>query len=236
MLTLGSGSPEEQRSSRRVYALDFWGFGDSSSSTETNHSAYLLENYVDMVREFMDNMGIISAPIAGHSLGGTVALLFALTYPQRTDRIVVVGSPIDGRTLNPFLKLAGVSWIARIVWTFPIIRTVIMKMLLARDSALVRQMIFRDIERSSVDSFFRSIGDLSNTNLTYDLKRLQVPALGIYGSNDNIVSSENAELLSKNYNNSKITMIPDSRHFPMADEPEAFINALRHFLDEETQL
>lgn len=236
MLSLGGTHPVDGQSPRRVYALDFWGFGDSSNSDEPHQNAYLLENYVDMVREFMDNMGIVSAPIAGHSLGGTVALLFALAYPHRTEKVVVVGSPIDGKTLNPFLKMAGISWIARLVWSFPIIRTVIMKMLLAGDSPLVRQMISHDVEKSSVDSFFRSIGDLKNTDLSEDLIGLSVPALGIYGSSDNIVSPKNAELLIKNANNSRFAMIHNSRHFPMADEPDAFIDEIRHFLDEKTQL
>jgi pimeloyl-ACP methyl ester carboxylesterase len=112
----------------------------------------------------------------------------------------------------------------------------IMKVLLARDSTIVRQMISRDVERSSVDSFFRSIGDLGSVDLSEDLITLSMPVLGVYGTNDNIVSPKNAELLAKKSRTTKIVMIPNSRHFPMVDEPKAFVHEIRHFLDEETQL
>ena len=54
----------------RVYALDFFGFGESGSQSED----YSVANFVSMVDQFMDRMGIIKAPLIGHSMGGTVAL------------------------------------------------------------------------------------------------------------------------------------------------------------------
>ena len=131
--------------SRRVYALDFWGFGDSAKPVDAPSSAFHIDSFAEMVGQFMDYMGIASAPIAGHSMGGTVALRFGLTHPKRVERIIVVGSPIDGTTLNPFLKLAGYGWIPQLVWRFPVIRTSIMRVLLSGDSKKVQSMIFRDV-------------------------------------------------------------------------------------------
>jgi pimeloyl-ACP methyl ester carboxylesterase len=217
--------------SRRVYALDFWGFGDSSMPEDEPESAFHINSFVEMVRQFMDHMGIDSAPIAGHSMGGTVALRFAIAYPERVERVIVVGSPIDGTTLNPFLKLAGYGWIAQIVWRLPFIRTAIMRLLLARDSDQVQRMISRDLQRTSLDSFFRSIGDLRETDLRGDLDSLHTPTLGIFGRRDNIVSPVNADLLSKGVRNSHVTMMERSRHFPMSDEPQHFVNTLTGFLN-----
>jgi pimeloyl-ACP methyl ester carboxylesterase len=216
--------------SHKVYALDFWGFGDSSKPSEAPASAFHIDSFVEMVRQFMDHMGIARAPIAGHSMGGTVALRFAIAYPEMVERVIVVGSPIDGTTLNPFLKLAGYGWIAQIVWRFPIIRAAIMRLLLARDSARVQRMISRDVQRTSLDSFFRSIGDLRDTDLRPDLDRLHVPTLGIFGCQDNIVSPDNADLLSAGARHSYVTMMEQSRHFPMSDEPQHFVKTLTGFL------
>jgi pimeloyl-ACP methyl ester carboxylesterase len=184
-----------------------------------------------MVRQFMDHMGINSAPIAGHSMGGTVALRFAIAYPERVERVIVVGSPIDGATLNPMLKLAGYGWIAQLVWRLPFVRTAIMRVLLAGDSAQVQRMISRDIQRTSLDSFFRSIGDLRETDLRSDLVGLDTPTLGIFGRRDNIVSPINAHLLSEWVKNSHVTMMERSRHFPMSDEPQHFVKTLTSFLN-----
>lgn len=219
--------------SYRVYALDFWGFGDSAKGNGTAGGAgepFQISSYVEMVLQFMDTLGILSAPIAGHSLGGTVALQLALTYPDRIKKVAIVGSPITGSSLNPFLKLAGYGWIAELVWRYPVMLSTIMRILLAGDSKKVRQMIFRDVKRTSIESFFRSIGDLRDTDLRNELDHLELPALGIYGKKDNIVSPYNAELLTKGTQNAEIMMMDKSRHFPMTDEPEKFVTTLTQFL------
>lgn len=216
----------------RVYALDFWGFGDSAKSSITS---FQISSYVAMVSQFMDTLGILRSPIFGHSMGGTVALQFALAHPERTRKVAVVGAPIVGDTLNPFLKLSGVGWIAELVWRYPFVRDSVMRALLAGDSKKVRSMISRDVRRTNMESFFRSIGDLRQTDLREQLSQLKIPTLGIYGVKDNIVSPRNAEMLAQAVESAEIAMMENSRHFPMTDEPEKFLHVLNDFLFEEPQ-
>lgn len=216
----------------RVYALDFWGFGESAKSTP--NAAFRMDSYVEMVYEFMNRLGIQHSPIFGHSMGGTVALKMALAHPERVSRVAVVGSPINGKTLNPFLKLAGGSWITELPSALqPVTEAVIMstmKIVLNGDSKRVKEMITRDVQKTTIDSFVRSIGDLYRTDLRPEIRTLQPPTLGIYGANDNIVSPKNATVLSKLVNKAEVTMMSKSRHFPMADEPERFVDVLSRFL------
>lgn len=227
----------------RVYALDFWGFGASAKDgdKEGTGSTFHISSYVEMVKQFMDTLGIQQAPIFGHSMGGTVALKFALTYPDRIEKVAVVGSPVVGTSLNFFLKVAGYNPIAEVVWRYPKylqpastkITQLVMRMLLAGDSPKVREMIFRDWERTTYESFFRSISDLHQTDLREELAQLRIPALGIYGVNDNIVSPSNAKLLQSSMADSHVAMMDHSRHFPMTDEPDKFTRTLTHFLRSE---
>lgn len=219
----------------RVYALDFWGFGDSAKGPRTEPSTFRVSSYVDMVHQFMDTLGIFSAPVFGHSMGGTVALQMALTHPERVEKVAVVGSPIVGASLNPFLRLAGYGSIAKLIWRYPIILHSIMRILLAKDSKKVRQMISRDVQRTTIESFFRSIGDLRDTDLRSALPTLELPTMGIYGVHDNIVSPSNADLLTQTGQKTRITMMEHSRHFPMIDEPELFLQALHGFLNGQTR-
>jgi pimeloyl-ACP methyl ester carboxylesterase len=217
----------------RVYALDFWGFGDSAKGAADPAAAFRISSYVEMVSQFMETLGILQAPIAGHSMGGTVALQFALTYPDRIKKVAVVGSPVLGTSLNPFLKLAGYGWIAGLVWRYPILLSTIMRILLAGDSKKVRQMIFRDVQRTSIESFFRSIGDLRDTDLRGQLHQLCLPTLGIFGTRDNIVSPANADMLAEGISDAEVVLMEKSRHFPMTDEPERFVHKLTNFLSAE---
>lgn len=214
----------------RVYALDFWGFGDSAKLANSQNTVFHIDSYAEMVRQFMDSLGIQQAPIFGHSMGGTVALQVSLTHPARVERVAVVGSPIIGSSLNPFLQLAGYGSVAKLVWRYPILLHSIMRLLLAKDSKKVRGMIFRDVQRTTIESFFRSIGDLKNTDLRNKLVSLDLPTLGIYGVKDNIVSPSNAQLLQASVRASKVSILQRSRHFPMTDEPELFLETVNNFL------
>ena len=49
----------------RTYALDFWGFGESGRKRET----YAVQDFVSLVNQFMDQLGIVNAPLVGHSMG-----------------------------------------------------------------------------------------------------------------------------------------------------------------------
>jgi pimeloyl-ACP methyl ester carboxylesterase len=213
----------------KVYALDFWGFGESAKRTT---APFQLQSYADMVRQFMEIMGILDAPVLGHSMGGTVTLTLALQCPQYVKKAAIVGSPINGSSLNVFLKLSGVGWIARLAWRYPLIKWMVMGMILARDSARVRKMIFRDVTKTNTESFFKSIGDLHQTDLRTQIHQMAMPTLGIFGVHDNIVNPNQAALLAEHVPHARIAMMHNSRHFPMLDEPDRFTRIIQEFLSE----
>jgi pimeloyl-ACP methyl ester carboxylesterase len=215
----------------RVYALDFWGFGDSAKGSQAQTATFQIESYVEMVNQFMDSLGIQSAPIFGHSMGGTVALQISLAHPERVEKVALVGSPIIGSSMHPFLQLAGYGSIAKLVWRYPIMLNSIMRILLAKDSKKVRTMIFRDVQRTTIESFFRSIGDLRDTDLRNQLPTLDIPVLGIYGAKDKIVSPMNGDLLRIGVKSVQVQVMEFSRHFPMTDEPERFLKTVNGFLN-----
>jgi len=214
----------------KVYALDFWGFGESAKQKTP---PFQIQSYVDMVLQFMEIMGINQAPVFGHSMGGTVTLALALKAPHMVKKAAIVGSPINGNSLNIFLKLSGISWIARVAWRVAVIKQMVMWMVLAGDSPRVRRMIFRDADKTNIESFFRSIGDLHRTDLRSQIAQLDIPTLGIFGARDNIVNPNQGRLLASGVPQARVEMMSQSRHFPMLDEPERFIQIVQEFLAQD---
>jgi pimeloyl-ACP methyl ester carboxylesterase len=212
----------------KVYALDFWGFGESAKQKTP---PFQVRSFAGMVSQFMDIMGIMRAPIFGHSMGGTVALSLALETPELVSKVAIIGSPIHGNSLNVFLKLSGIGWIARLVWRLPAIKRLVMWMVLAGDSPAVRKMIFRDVDKTSTESFFRSIGDLHRIDLRDQIGSMNIPTLGVFGVRDNIVNPNQSRLLAKGVPQARVEMMQASRHFPMLDEPETFLQILQEFLE-----
>ena len=69
----------------RVYALDLVGFGRSDKP----EAAYSMPFFARFVRDFMDGQGIERATLAGNSLGGSIALQFAIDFPERVEKLVL---------------------------------------------------------------------------------------------------------------------------------------------------
>lgn len=214
----------------RTYALDFYGFGESGASS---NDAYKVENYVELVNQFMDKLGIVKAPLIGHSMGGTVSLSMAIRHPEKVVKVCVVGSPINGNSLNFLLKMSGYPIIARIFWISPFLLRVFLgaySYLMANDGRRMSKMISKDVSQITVNSFFQSIGTLRETDLRQRLSEVRVPVTGIYGRKDIIVDPKQNEVLKQGIPGAEILWYPDAGHFPMIDTPDRFIDHLRAFL------
>jgi pimeloyl-ACP methyl ester carboxylesterase len=213
----------------RCYALDFWGFGESGKERKS----YQVDDFVNLVDQFMERLGIESAPIVGHSMGGTVALSLAIAKPARVQRVIVVGSPVVGDSLNILLRLSGKPWIASMVWRMPTILAFGIKVFspyVVNDWPQWYKMITRDISQATLDSFFTSIRSLHKTDLRAVLPAVTRPIMGIYGAGDNVVAPSQANLIAQSAPLSRIKMMNGSKHFPMLDEPQAFNDNLAEFL------
>ncbi|MEB2289169.1 MAG: alpha/beta hydrolase [Anaerolineae bacterium] len=225
----------------RTYALDFFGFGDSgvpgtasSSAQRARLDAFTVPTYVEMVYQFMERLGIQRAPLIGHSMGGTVALSMAIRHPQKTVKVCVIGSPINGGSLNLLLKLSGRRRVASFFWLFGgrglrlFLR--FYSHFMARDGRAMGRMITRDVSKINVESFFQSIGTLRKTDLRPQLHRVTVPALGMYGQRDIIVRPSEHQTLKAGVPHAQIEWFPDAGHFIMMDSPERYITTLRTWL------
>jgi pimeloyl-ACP methyl ester carboxylesterase len=213
----------------RAYSLDFWGFGESDKRRES----YNVSDFVALVDQFMERLGIQRAPVIGHSMGGTVALNLALDRPQRVEKVAVVGSPIDGESLNILLKLAGYPWIAFLVWNSPSLLRLGIKLFapwIAADWSAWYELLMRDLSRMTLESFLWSIHSLHHTDLRPRLGALRMPTLGVYGRGDKIVDPQQSRLFER-VANSRVEIMNGSRHFPMLDEPDAFNSIVLSFLD-----
>jgi len=226
------GTMESLARAHRAYALDFWGFGDSGKQGV----GYAVRDYVEMVDQFMERLGIGCASVLGHSMGGTVSLQLAMEHPGRVCRVAVVGSPVQGEGLALFLRLVARRFWARLAYRLPGALPLGVRMfspLLARDWKTWYKMFERDFSRTTMESFHLSIASLCETDLSPGLDSLQMPTLGIYGQKDRIVNPDQGEVLARRVPDVEVCRFDRSGHFPMLDEPERFYQVLGRFLDHQ---
>ena len=215
----------------RTYALDFWGFGESGKKRDT----YAVQDFVSLVDQFMEQLGIARAPLVGHSMGGTVSLSVAIKYPERVSKVVVVGSPIVGSSLAWPLKWAGYRPIAFMLFNMMSLFRFGVKVaspFICSDPRYP-EMMDRDISRTTLESFLLSIASLRRTDLRPMLDQIKVPAMGIYGDRDIIVHPKQWQPMQKGIAHAYIELFPLCGHFPMLEEPGPFGEKLKTFLDKE---
>ncbi len=212
----------------RTYALDFWGFGELGKKRST----YQVQDFVTLVDQFMDKLGIARAPLVGHSMGGTVSLAVALKYPQRAERVVIIGSPVVGSSLAFPLKMAGYRNVANILFNvFPAFRfgMRIASPMICRDPEFPA-MMDRDLSKTTLESFLISIASLRRTDLRSQLKNITTPVMGMFGDRDNIVNPNQWKPLQEGVPQARIERFRKAGHFIMLDDPLNFMFKLKDFL------
>ena len=215
----------------RCYAMDFWGFGESEKKREQ----FQITDFVELVNQFMERLGIPSAPIVGHSMGGTVTLGVALQHPERVKKIAVVGSPVNGKSFMPMLRPFVIPLFARVMWNSPWLfrlgmRLIYAPMITRKQPREFYEMTAPTTTVTTLESFFNSIASLYGTNFTDQLSQIKVPALGVYGAKDVLINPKQRNVFKSGISNSQILYLPGSGHIPMMDEPEMFNDGLRSFL------
>ncbi len=228
---------EELGKDFKTYSLDFLGFGELGYRGDN----FSVANFTLLVNQFMDRLGIVKAPLVGHSMGGTVSLSAAMRFPEKVVKIVVIGSPIHGSSLSPLLRVAGYQAWIDLAETTPRLYDVFMgglrvalrgyAYLLAKDGKALGKMFTSDLSKLTVRPFFQSITTLRQTDLRPRMNEVRLPVLGIYGKKDIIVHPNQGDVLQQTVPHSKVLSFAESGHFPMLDEPQRFHEAVRDFLN-----
>jgi pimeloyl-ACP methyl ester carboxylesterase len=170
-----------------VYIPDLPGFGHSQSASNKFH----LPEYVAFIEDFSHTLGIESFHLVGHSIGGGIALHYALKSPQKVKGLVLVSSwclgieaalwvrllshPALSRSLGEagIAVLKGVKWLARLFYA---------PFRFANPITRVKM----DIGKTMIT--FRG----QTTVLQDRLCELTVPTLLVWGAGDRIVPAAHA--------------------------------------------
>ncbi|MEO0015140.1 MAG: hypothetical protein RLZZ535_3529 [Cyanobacteriota bacterium] len=88
----------------RVYAFDMVGAGRSDKPV----ADYSLDYQVGFLRRFMDALNITRPTLMGNSMGGAIALKFAIQFPERVNKLILVSSFALGREIDFFKRFLAI--------------------------------------------------------------------------------------------------------------------------------
>ncbi|GIV98548.1 MAG: alpha/beta hydrolase [Herpetosiphonaceae bacterium] len=206
----------------RTYAIDFWGFGDSDRSRKN----YSIPDYVDQVIGFMRELGIARANLVGHGLGGMVAIRAATERPENFLKVVAACTPVIGESLTALVKPGTLARLfgrgsSADVW-IKLLRQV-------EVGGEAMDEVIEDTASTSTAVVEKVLDSVIEADLRSDLRRLQVPALGIYAEKDTIVSIDQIRQFEDNATNHQAILIPKGTHFPFLDQTNTIARLLLEF-------
>jgi pimeloyl-ACP methyl ester carboxylesterase len=229
--------------SHTVIAPDLLGHGRS----EKPRADYSVAAYANGMRDLLSVLEIDRVTVVGHSLGGGVAAQFAYQFPDRCERLVLVGSGGVGRSVSPLLRLATVPGAELLMPLFglppvKVISRVAAGLLRQFDTSLgrdaeevlavfdalpdtsARRAILRTL-RSGVDWRGQVITMLDRAYLAEG-----IPTLLIWGRRDAIIPLGHGRLAHAAMPGSELEIFDDAGHFPHHSDPQRFTEIVLDFI------
>ena len=236
----------------RTIAIDQRGHGGSTNTGSAD--GYTIAQMADDLRGFLDSLGIDRVDLLGHSMGGAVALRFALTHPERLRSLVLMDTAACAVTLLPDAVLEPRAAAARAKGTGVIARG--MRAGAAKGNARQAPSTARMIERLGFDAHwdriqakmdamdpeaFAALGGCPFEEVGNRLSEIACPTLVIVGAEDQAFLEPSREI-GKAIANARLCVIEDAAHSPQLENADAWLAAVREHLesarggDRESQL
>ncbi|HEY1866899.1 MAG TPA: alpha/beta hydrolase [Candidatus Cybelea sp.] len=215
----------------RVLRPDLRGAGASS----VPDGPYLMERLAADVAALLDSLGIERAAIAGHSMGGYVALSFARMFTERITRLALVASRLRADTPEEAAaRYALADRVEREASIEPAIEAYLPKLLASetiarRDEIVARAAaIARHNTPQGIAATLRGLAvRVSSEDVAEDL---DIPVLVVAGGADRVVSLDEAQAMAARFPCGELAVCARSGHLPMLEEPAGVAEALARWL------
>jgi pimeloyl-ACP methyl ester carboxylesterase len=228
-----------------VVAPDLLGHGESAKP----RGDYSLGAYASGLRDLLAVLGYDRGTLVGHSLGGGVAMVFAYQFPERTERLALVGSGGLGREVSIALRAAalpGSEYVVPLLASTPVLRAG------AAIAGVAGRLGFKagpDLEE--IGRGFSSLGDWEarrafihtvRTVIDPDGQRVDardrlylaegMPTLIMWGARDRVIPVHHGRGAHELIPGSRFELFENAGHFLHRDDPVRFVEVLREFMTE----
>ncbi|MBI4241746.1 MAG: alpha/beta hydrolase [Candidatus Rokubacteria bacterium] len=229
----------------RLIAYDLRGRGDSDKPEK----GYSLEIHCQDLAALLDHFGLKKAVVMGHSLGAAIALRFAVGFPRRVFKLILVDGGIDVRaevldSLAPALSRLGVDFPSMAAF---LERLKGLPMFAGRWNDHLERYFRYDVEvlpsgavRSKVvkHAIEEELANLARERLWVHHHQVKCPTLilrapeGLLTATDCLMTQEEAEAMVRAIPRSKLVVVPKTNHYTvlMGQNPKVKA-ALRAFLN-----
>lgn len=208
-----------------VYVPDLPGFGRS----EPLSGEYFIPELVDFIHEFSQKVGLRQFHLVGHSLGGGIALSYALKFPYRVTKLVLVNSLCLGREIATWVRVLSALKISR---TLGVATLAIVKAAKWVAGLMLPRLDFPiPMSRASIylGSCVTTIKEQAMV-LLHRLSEVVVPTLVVWGAKDPILPVKQAYVAARLIPGCQVKVFNHCGHSVYRDDVPGFSRTVRGFL------
>ena len=215
-----------------VIAPDLLGHGDSDKP----RADYSVGGFANGMRDLLTVLGVDKATVVGHSFGGGVAMQFAYQFPERTERLVLVGSGGLGPEVSAAIRAITTTGFYQVMGllTLPGVRHVGTAGLRALSRTGLKE--FRDFDevaaiyqsfrdpaaRAAIRHVVRAVVDWQGQIVTMSDRAYlteAMPMCVIWGDEDRVIPTSHAERAAELAPKARIEILPELRALPAQGPP-----------------
>jgi pimeloyl-ACP methyl ester carboxylesterase len=203
-----------------VYAIDLPGHGKSGGDGCTS-----IKDYGAWLAQFLDGINAPRAILIGHSMGGAIAQLFALTHPNRTAGLALIATGAKLRVAPQLLDWAlsdlpaAAEMVSRLEWG-PNAPEQIVR--LGKQQVLANRPEVLHGDYLACDSF----------DVRDRLRDIKAPTLIVAGTVDQLTPIKYATFMAEQIRDARLVSVPDAGHMVMIEAETIVTYAVEQFVRE----
>jgi pimeloyl-ACP methyl ester carboxylesterase len=195
-----------------------------------------LETRMDDMRAVLDEVGVAKAAVLGHSEGGSMCALFAATYPERTQALVMVGSAARTRWAPDYPIGATDEEIEELVssildgWGIDVTRSLLHELApsIADDEELVQAHTRAALRAASPAAAAALTRMSAMIDIRHVLPAIRVPTLVLHRADE--VLAEASRYVGVSISGAKVVELPGGDHMPWLGDQDAALDEIEEFL------
>jgi pimeloyl-ACP methyl ester carboxylesterase len=184
-----------------------------------------VEECADWLKKYIEGRRYKDVVLAGHSLGGAIALMYALKYPQELKGVIIIDSGarlrVHPRYLAPCEKAINGNpqeWYQLIEEIYRLTPEDYKREVIEKQKAIGPAVMLNDF--LCCDKF----------DIMDKVHQIELPALIICGELDVMTPVKYANYLGAKLANSRVEIIPQATHLALAEKPKAVNKAIEDFV------
>jgi pimeloyl-ACP methyl ester carboxylesterase len=228
------------KSERKIIRLDLPAYGLTGPNPTSDYSQ---EFYATFINDFLTKLGVKQCIISGNSLGGSIAWNYAVKYPEKVSKMILVdagGYAMKSKSVPIAFQVAG--WpVIKNLFKYVTPRSIVQKSIenvYADKSKVTETLVDRYFELSlregNRQAFIDRMSEFRNKGIlnvkTSQIKNLLMPTLIIWGDKDFLIPLEVGEKFHADLPNDTLVVFKNLGHTPMEEDAAKTVAVVKDFL------